>query len=89
MNCSKKGPGLEAIPGDVKFDFNVSRYPQETLENTKHSYELVPSRSIIVCLDYMQSGIGSMSCGPHLIKDYRLDAETFTFKVNLLPRYTK
>lgn len=84
---SENGAGLQVVPGDEQFSFNVSRYSQEMLENTAHNYELVPSNSTIVCIDYMQSGIGSNSCGPVLLKKYRLDAPHFSFSVKMLPRF--
>lgn len=82
-----EGAGLQVIPGDEQFSFNVSRYTQETLENTAHNYELVPSNSTVVCLDYRQAGIGSNSCGPALLEQYQLKEGQFTFAVKLLPRF--
>ncbi len=34
-------------------------------------------------VDYMQSGIGSNSCGPELLPQYRLDEPEFRFAVTL------
>ena len=51
----------------------------------KHNFELETSNYTVLCLDYAQNGIGSNSCGPELKKEYRLDEETFTFKVKLIP----
>lgn len=82
----KCGAGLEVIPGDEQFSFNVSRYSQEALENTMHNYELIPSDSTIVCIDCLQSGVGSNSCGPYLLKQYQLNDMSFSFKVKMLPR---
>lgn len=81
------GAGLQVLPGEDSFSFNVSFYSQENLASTAHNYELVPDGDTIVCLDYMQSGIGSNSCGPTLLEQYRLDAGEFTFSVRILPRY--
>lgn len=67
------------------FCFNASRYSQEELTRKAHNYELVPGDSCILCLDYAQSGIGSNSCGPELASSFRLDEESFTFKVTLVP----
>lgn len=83
---SQEGAGLQVIPGGEEFSFNVSRYTQETLERTAHNYELVPCKSIVVCLDYRQAGIGSDSCGPALLEKYQLREERFTFAVKMLPR---
>ena len=68
-----------------EFSFNASVYTQEELTVKKHNFELEDSGNVVLCLDYAQNGIGSNSCGPELKKEYRLDEETFTFKVKLIP----
>lgn len=65
--------------------FNVSEYTAEELAVKKHNYELVPSKSTVVCIDYIQSGIGSGSCGPNLAKKYELNQEKFTFNFTIKP----
>ncbi len=67
------------------FSFNFSRYTQEELTEKAHNYELIPCESNVLCLDYKMSGVGSNSCGPELIKQYRLDASEFTFTLHLKP----
>lgn len=84
---AEEGPGLQVIPGAEPFSFNASRYTQETLRHTAHNYELVPSGSTVLCLDYRQAGIGSNSCGPDLLEKYQLKEEKFTFSVRMLPRF--
>ena len=49
--------------GTKTFAFNASPYTAEELTEKRHSYELMPCGSTVLCLDYMQSGIGSNSCG--------------------------
>ncbi len=71
--------------GKETFAFNVSVYTQEELTEKPHNYQLVPSPWTVLCLDYRQSGIGSASCGPELIKKYRLDDEEFCFRIRLIP----
>lgn len=68
-----------------EFSFNASAYTQEELTEKKHNYELVPSGSTVLCLDYGQNGIGSHSCGPRLKKEYRLDEREFSYKMRLIP----
>lgn len=51
-----------------------------------HDFELERSEFTEVSVDYMQSGIGSNSCGPELLPQYRLDADRFTFAVTLRPQ---
>jgi beta-galactosidase len=67
------------VTGAEDFSFNVSEYTQEELINKKHNFELEKSGHTVVCLDYKNSGIGSNSCGPALIKKYRLDEEKIAF----------
>ena len=58
------------------FSFQASVYPQEELERKAHNYELMPCGSTVLCLDYAQNGIGSNSCGPLVLKQYRLDRKS-------------
>lgn len=67
------------------FDFQALPYTAEELTRKAHNSELEESGSTVVNVDYMQSGIGSNSCGPALIKDYRLDDDQFSFTIGLLP----
>ena len=67
------------------FSFNASIYTQEEMTEKNHNYELVPCGSTVFCLDYAQAGIGSQSCGPKLMEQYRLDDEAFTFEMKLMP----
>ncbi len=76
--------GLAAF-SDQTFSFQASVYTQEELENKAHHYELVPSDSIVLCLDYGQNGIGSNSCGPQVMDKYQLNAEKFRFQMKLEP----
>ena len=78
--------GMQLIPGGEGYSFNVSNYTQEVLENTAHNYDLVPDTSTVVCMDYRHVGIGSHSCGPVLLPQYRITEEEFNFTVTMLPR---
>lgn len=67
------------VTGNEDFSFNVSEYTQEELTKKGHNFELEKSGYTVLCLDYKNSGIGSNSCGPELIKKYRLDEEKIAF----------
>lgn len=73
------------VLGNTSFDFQVLPFSQEELTHTDHRYELQPSDSTVVCIDYQQSGVGSNSCGPELGEAYRLDHKNFDFSITLLP----
>lgn len=68
-----------------RFLFNVSHYSAEELTRAAHNYELQDSGSTILCIDYAQNGIGSNSCGPEVLPQYRFEETEFTFSFKLLP----
>mgnify|MGYP002510804512 CR=1 FL=1 len=68
-----------SVAGEKPFSFNASRYTQEELTKKAHNYELVPSGHTVLCIDYVQDGIGSNSCGPEPEKQYQFLEEEFTF----------
>ena len=68
---------------DRTFSFNVSVFTQEELESRRHNYELEPCGSTVLCLDHQLAGIGSKSCGPDLLPEYRVCANHFDFSFML------
>lgn len=67
------------------FSCNVSEYTQEELKVKKHAHELEKCGETVFCVDYKMSGVGSNSCGPALLPQYRLEEEEFDFSLTLLP----
>ena len=65
--------------------FNASMFSVKELETKTHNYELTPSGHIILHIDYIQSGIGSGSCGPQLLDAYKLSCPEFTFTFSIKP----
>ena len=57
---------------------------QEELAGKAHSYELEPCGCTVLCVDYKMSGVGSNSCGPSLLPQYRLEEGQFDFAFSLL-----
>ena len=66
-----------------KFQFNVSNYTSEILTNAIHTNELIENDNTIVRIDYKNSGIGSNSCGPELIDEYRLKEKDISFQFSI------
>ncbi|MCL2425499.1 MAG: beta-galactosidase small subunit [Oscillospiraceae bacterium] len=83
VSVSSKGLTLKAVSSD-KFSFNASPYTQEELTTKQHNFELNECGDTVLCLDYKQSGIGSNSCGPELLEEYRFNEEYFTFELALI-----
>jgi beta-galactosidase/evolved beta-galactosidase subunit alpha len=74
----------EAAPGET-FNFSVSRYTKEAVEEAKHQNELKPSGFLTLNLDYRQNGLGSASCGEGILPAYKLAYEDFKFGFTLTP----
>jgi beta-galactosidase len=62
--------GSISVRSDTPFSFSALPYSRESLENTKHSYELKPDGGTHVCIDAAMGGVGSNSCGPALSEQY-------------------
>ena len=74
-----------AVASEKTFSFNASIYSQEELERAAHNYELEQSDSTILCIDYALNGIGSNSCGPVVMEQYRFDDTEFDFNIKVIP----
>jgi len=81
---NKTGVGLLLVGMD-DFSLNTSHYTPEDLTEARHPHELKKRAETIVNIDYMQSGIGSNSCGPELLPQYRLSQKDIAFRVRLKP----
>ena len=73
------------VAAENAFSFNASYYTQEELEKKTHNYELIESDSVVFCVDYALNGIGSNSCGPVVLDQYRFDDVLFRFQFTLIP----
>ena len=71
-----------------KFSFSVSHYTPETLANTMHEWELVSDKETTVFVDYRNAGIGSNSCGPELLPEYRISEKEISFSFTVSPEFT-
>lgn len=76
--CADKDP-------DRTFSFSVSAFTQEELERKRHNYELEPCGSTVLCIDHQMAGVGSNSCGPELLPEYRVCADNYHFSFILKP----
>ena len=72
------------VTSSERFSFNASHYTQEELAAKAHNFELEECGDTVLCLDYIQSGIGSNSCGPELLEKYRFNDEKFSFNIGLV-----
>ncbi len=82
---SVAGQGLVFV-GD-NFSFSASHFSPEQLTRVMHNYELVPERETTVIVDYKQAGIGSNSCGPDLLPQWKFSEKEFTFTFRVKPAF--
>ncbi|NCB93365.1 MAG: DUF4981 domain-containing protein [Clostridia bacterium] len=71
------GTGL-LFQADQKMEFQTSHFTKEELTQKSHSHELEKSNTNLR-IDYKVSGIGSASCGPELLPQYRLSEKKITY----------
>lgn len=78
------GMGLH-VASEKPISFNASRYSIEEIRQAAHPFQLKSDDHVVVQLDYMQSGIGSGSCGAQLLPPYQLNEREFRYHVQLEP----
>lgn len=73
------------VEGDPAFAFTARRWTTEQLDAAAHDTDLVAGDTLWLHLDHAQHGIGSQSCGPGVLPEYRLDATAATFALTFTP----
>ncbi|NGY64595.1 DUF4981 domain-containing protein [Lentzea sp. NEAU-D13] len=69
------------IEGEPVFDFTARRWTSEDLDAARHTDDLQPREHVYLNLDLAQHGLGTASCGPGVLPQYRLHAQKATFSV--------
>lgn len=78
------GTGVRA-EGGAPFWFSARRWTSEQLDAAGHVPELRAGGTVWVNLDHAVQGIGSQSCGPGVLPEYRLDARAAEFSFVFSP----
>ena len=78
------GAGLLAV-GQPVLNVSAHQYTARDLANARHAHELTPRQEIILNLDLTQSGLGSESCGPGVLPQYRLEDRRYSYRLRLRP----
>lgn len=68
---------------DAPLGLNLSNYTDEMIEEAKHPWQLEKAEDIIIHLDYLQSGVGSNSCGEEQLEEYKVKRQDFTMAFTL------
>ena len=65
------GRGLK-VEGLPAFEFSASHFTSNDLYLARHTYDLKPRPEIFLNIDAAMRGLGTASCGPDTLDDYRL-----------------
>jgi beta-galactosidase len=82
---SKKGRGASTVRiiGETPFDFNATHFTAEDLYAAKHTIDLIPRKETIVYLDSAHRGLGTASCGPDTLRQYRLEKRRYALRYEI------
>jgi len=78
------GVGLRATGGDL-LDVSAHRYTTADLAAATHDPDLPERDTVTVTLDHRVCGLGSGSCGPTTLPEYRVEPDAYEFAVRLEP----
>ena len=68
-----------------KMEINVSNFTANAIHNAKHTNELKADGFIHLRVDYKDAGMGSNSCGPALLEEYRVNDKDIDFEFTISP----
>ena len=66
-------------------EFTASHYTADDLFAAKHTYDLKPRPEVILSLDYHQRGLGTASCGPDTLEQYKIRPGKYRFAYTIHP----
>jgi len=78
------GLGLLFV-GKPHFNISAHPYTTENITTARYTYELIKCGETIINLDYMQGGLGSASCSPDTMEEYKLKAKEAEFRFMIRP----
>jgi beta-galactosidase len=81
-------PGVITILPDSPINMSVSRYTQENMLAARHTCDLIDASkgeggSYLLNIDCAQRGLGTASCGPDTLEQYRVRPGLFKFRLLL------
>ncbi|EMA38018.1 glycoside hydrolase family 2 TIM barrel-domain containing protein [Halococcus hamelinensis] len=82
--ADRRGVGLRVI-GNESFDFSAHHYDTTDLTAADHDHELPRREAVSVSLDHDHCGLGTGSCGPATLLEYRIEPQPFAFRFDLQP----
>lgn len=78
------GQGLQ-FHSDESFQFSASPYTDAVINAAEHINELERTGSVTIHLDTEQAGVGTATCGPGVLPQYRVPVKEYTFAFTIYP----
>jgi beta-galactosidase len=78
------GLGLH-VGGSAPFHFSTSHFTAADLSDATHDVELRPRPEVFVHVDFAHRGLGTLSCGPDTLPEYRVGPGRYRFTWTLRP----
>jgi len=82
--ADEAGEGL-AFRSDAPFQFSVVPFTDECLDSATHINQLRRTGTVTVHLDAAQAGVGTATCGPGVLPQYRVPVQDYTFRFAIRP----
>jgi hypothetical protein len=73
------------VSGDQHFEFSAHRYTVDDLEGAEHLHQLERKPYVLLNIDHVQAGLGSASCGPDTLYQYRVPSKPFRWCFTIQP----
>lgn len=71
--------GLLTVRSAQPFQFSAVPYSDEVIQKSRHINELEDDGLVTVHLDALQTGVGTATCGPDVLPEYRIPVDTVDF----------
>jgi len=82
--ADESGEGL-VFRSDTLFQFSVVPFTDKVLDDATHINELKREGIVTAHLDAAQAGVGTATCGPGVLPQYRVPVRNYTFKFIVSP----
>src|SRR6185436_19471522 len=82
------GHGLQVI-GETPFHFAASHFSTADLMHATHDVELTPRPEVFVHVDLAHRGLGTLSCGPDTLAEYRIGPGRHRFTWAMRPVHVR
>jgi beta-galactosidase len=66
-------------------EFSASHYTAQDIDSAYHTYDLKPRAEVVLNLDYRQRGLGTESCGPGPLEQYKIKPGRYAWSYSLQP----